>query len=96
MDRKPFTCGIFLDLKKAVDTVDHLILLQKLNHYGIRGIVNDWFASYLLGRSEVTEVGFNLSTECIISCGVPQGSVLGPLILITFLYVNILYKFTLA
>ena len=96
MDQKRFTCGIFLDLKKAFDTVDHLILLQKLNHYGIRGIINDWFASYLLGRSEVTEVGFNLSTECIISCGVPQGCVLGPLILITFLYVNILYKFTLA
>ena len=99
MDQKLFTCGIFLDLKKAFDTVDHLILLQKLNHYGIRGIINDWFASYLLGRSEVTEMGFNLSTGCMISCGIPQGSVLGPLILITFqhyLYVNILYKFTLA
>ena len=75
MDQTLFSCGIFLDLKKAFDTVDHLILLQKRNHYGIRGIINDWFASYLLGRSQVTEVGFNLSTEYMISCGVPQGSV---------------------
>ena len=51
MDQKRFTCGISLDSKKAFDTVDHLILLQKLNRYGIRGIINDWFASYHLGRS---------------------------------------------
>ena len=49
-DLKLFTCGIFLGLKKAYDTLNHPFLLKKLNHYGIRGIINDWFSSYLLGR----------------------------------------------
>ena len=56
------------------------ILLKKLNHYGIRGIINDWFSSYLLGRSQVTGIDSNLSTINKISYGVPQGSVLGPLL----------------
>ena len=46
LDAGLYSCGVFIDLKKAFDTVDHTILLCKLSHYGIRGIVNDWFASY--------------------------------------------------
>ena len=84
MDLKLFSCGIFLDLKKAFDTVNPSSLLKKLNHYVIRGIINDWFSSYLLGRSQVTEIDSNLSTINKISCGVQQGSVLGPLLFLIY------------
>ena len=83
MDLKLFTCGIFIDLKKAFDTVDHAILLQKLDHYGIRGTMNGWFSSYLLGRSQVSEVDTYLSSKSQISSGVPQGSVSTSMIFIT-------------
>ena len=88
MDLKLFTCGIFLDLKKTFDTVNHSILLEKLDHYGIRGIINDWCSSYLLGRSQITEIDSNLSTVNEISSGVPQGSVLGLGLLLFLTYIN--------
>ena len=82
-----YSCGIFIDLKKAFDTVDHSILLQKLNQYGIRGTVNRWFASYLVGRQQTTQIGVkNISKKEVILSGVPQGSVLGPLLFL--IYIN--------
>ena len=78
--------GVFIDLKKAFDAIDHCILLQKLYHYGIRGIINDWFHSYLTDRVQSTQIGSEVSTKLTTACGVPQGSVVGPLLFL--LYVN--------
>ena len=52
-----WSCGVFIDLKKAFDTVAHKILLHKLNHFGFRGVINKWFSSYLQGRTQTTQIG---------------------------------------
>ena len=75
-----YTLGIFIDLTKAFDTCDIDILLKKLDHYGFRGLSNQWFENYLKGRKQFTSIkGVNSSLEDIL-CGVPQGSILGPIL----------------
>ena len=86
LDVDKFTCGVFIDLQKAFDTLDHGILLSKLNHYGVREAFYQWFKSYLTGRPQYTTIAHLKSDLCSINYGVPQGSVLGPVLLL--LYIN--------
>ena len=79
LDKGDMTCGIFVDLSKAFDTVNHEILIDKLHHYGIRGKTLDLFKSYLESREQFTSIDKVKSGTRPINCGVPQGSVLGPL-----------------
>ena len=80
LDQDKFASGIFVDLQKAFDTVNHEILLDKLNYYGFRGIINQWFRSYLQGRKQRVCVNGFVSKVKTIQHGVPQGCVLGPIL----------------
>lgn len=85
-DGRKFTLATFLDLSKAFDTVNHRILLEKLYHYGIKGSVHAWFASYLSNCTQYVVFNDCNSSERTIVHGVPQGSILGPILF--FLYTN--------
>jgi len=86
IDHGQVNAVVFLDLKKAFDTVDHGILLSKLNAYGLGGAVGNWFKSYLSNRSQKCYVNGHLSSNSTLLCGIPQGTILGPLLFL--LYIN--------
>ena len=79
------TLAIFIDLKKAFDTVNHKILLKKMEHYGVRGTSNIWFSNYLSNRVQFVCIEGVKSEKNEIICGVPQGSVFGPLLFLLFI-----------
>ena len=86
LDNRNCAVGTFLDFQKAFDTVDHCILLDKLHIYGIRGIAHEWFSSYMSKRHQSVMYNNFESDYKEIKCGVPHGSVLGPLLFL--IYIN--------
>src|SRR5271154_1498913 len=80
IDNKEITVLVLLDLSSAFDTVDHAILLNRLKNFGITGLVHDWFSSYLSGRTQAVFLDGVTSDSVNLTCGVPQGSVLGPIL----------------
>ena len=90
IDQRETTVGVFLDLSKAFDTLDHQILFTKLEHYGIRDVALQWIKSYFSCRQQFVQINQTCSSMQTIKCGVPQGSILGPLFFI--LYINDLPK----
>ena len=85
IDEKNISLAIFMDLSKAFDTLDHSILIKKLAHYGVKGTALEWFTSYLTGHSQYVEIDGVSSSILTLSTGVPQGSILGPLLFLIYM-----------
>ena len=93
IDQKEIAVWIFLDLSKAFDTVNHSILFDKLKHYGIRGLAFEWVKSYFSNRLQFIQFNDCFSASKNISCGVPQGSILGPLFFLLYIKLMILLMY---
>ena len=92
MDKSEIPFSIFIDLSKAVDTLDHNMLTNKLKYYGIKGTALYLFQSHLSNRRQYVQFGNNKSDTTEITTGVPQGSILGPQLFI--IYINYIIKFS--
>ena len=86
---KDATLAVFIDLSKAFDTINHDIMLHKLQFYGIRGICNSWFANYLSNRKQFTEIGNSKFSHKYLTTGVPQGSILGPILFLIYILMTL-------